>query len=93
MQEIKNLAGTLTEAFALLKKIHVDAHSSLNAELTRAHDNASKVKSIVADLREANKQVEAFLGEANTNFPPVEEPSEFHQKTDINGVTLLGNFK
>lgn len=97
MQEIKSLASTMSEAFTLLKKIHADANTTLNAELARAHDNATKVKSLIAGLKEANQQVEAFLGETNTNFPPAEEPvkaePEFKQKTDINGVTLLGNYK
>jgi hypothetical protein len=94
MQEIKNLASTLTEAFSLLKKIHSDANGNLNAELTRAHENATKVKSLIQGLKEANEEVESFLGTTNTNYPPVEVPAEeFKQKTDINGVTLLGNFK
>jgi hypothetical protein len=91
MKEVHDLASGMKEAIASVKKISADAKSSLAVEISRAHTNASKVKSLATDLKSANLEVEDFLGETGSNFPSSEEsttPRVVGPKPDINGVIL-----
>lgn len=94
MREVLELAAGMREAIGALRKDHVSLASELHSEINRSQVNASKVRSVVTDLKGANNEVEAFLGETGSNFPTSEE-SNIHQpdgdkktETDINGVTL-----
>jgi hypothetical protein len=92
MREVKDLAAGMKDLLAGLRKANVDAKGALMSEVTRAQGNAKKVQSVAADLREANKEVEEFLGETGSNFPPSEDSKtpqqDGHNKADINGVTV-----
>lgn len=87
MREVSDLATSMKGAISALRKIHADARAEFEKEVTRANLNAGKVKALTSGLKEANSQVESFLGEAGTNFPPETEVSE-KPHTDLNGVTL-----
>lgn len=91
MQEVRDLATGMKEAVASLKRISIDARASLDVEIGRAKVNADKVKSLAQGLKEANLEVESFLGESKSNFTPSEGSDTQQQtglKTDVNGVTL-----
>lgn len=68
----------------------VDAKNELVEETKRAIDNASKVRSFTKDLKDANGEVEALLGDTGSNFPPEDgnTPPPDGLKHDINGVRL-----
>lgn len=92
MREVKDLASGMKDAIANIKKLSTDAKSGLLSEIDRAKVNASKVTSFTQELSDANKEVEAFLGDTGSNFP-TSEPSPTpavkpKPHTDINGVTL-----
>lgn len=81
----------MKDAIAGIKKLAVDAKAGLNSEVSRAQSNANKVLALTADLKAANLEVEAFLGDTNSNFPPTGTDSNTPLSTgthDINGVTL-----
>jgi len=101
MQEVKDLAAGMRGLMANLRKLNVDAKNRLTSEVTRAEVNAQKAMSLASELSDANKEVEDFLGESGSNFPPseasdtqpqvgekrkIEEPQI--RKGDINGVVL-----
>lgn len=101
MREVHDLASGMREAIASIRKNAVDAKNGLASEIVRANVNADKVKSLTDDLKEANKEVESFLGESGSNFPPSGDSNTQQQdglnkgvqtgvkpETDINGVTL-----
>ena len=91
MKEVHDLATGMKELIASIKRDSANAKGALVTEAMRAKDNAAKVHSIAADLKEANKEVEEFLGETGSNFPPAGETLNtpaVKPKTDINGVTL-----
>ena len=83
------MATGMMEAIASLKKSHVDAKSVLMSEIARANSNAEKVRALAQGLKEANQQVEAFLGQSGSNFPPEEVVVHLEPlRADINGVIL-----
>jgi len=89
MKEVRDLATGLKESIAAIKKASLDARSGLDAEIARSQINAEKVKSFTNDLKEANQEVESFLGESNSNFPSSEDSNtQQHASADKNGVTL-----
>lgn len=91
MREVKELAAGMKEVLASLRKDSADAKDQFMSEAARAKVNAAKVKSLAVELSEANKEVESFLGESGSNFPPTEasEASPIQLlHTDVNGVTL-----
>lgn len=100
MQEVKDLAAGMRGLMAGLRKLNVDAKNKLTSEVARAQVNAQKAISLATELSDANKEVEEFLGESGSNFPPLEDSAippatgqkremEHHtQRTLSNGVTL-----
>jgi hypothetical protein len=70
MQEVKDLAAGMRGLMADLRKVNVDAKNKLTSEVARAHVNAQKAMSLATELSDANKEVEDFLGESGSNFPP-----------------------
>lgn len=86
MREIKELSVGLRESLAALKSVSVGAKAALVSEMAIAKVNAQKVQALAAELHEANKEVEAFLGETGSNFSSLEDSST--PKPDSNGVTL-----
>lgn len=88
MREIKELAVGLKESLAALKSASAGAKSSLVSEMQRATVNAQKVQSLAIELKDANKEVEDFLGETGSNFSSSETSSTPAVKSDVNGVTV-----
>lgn len=90
MREIKELAVGLKESLAALKSASAGAKASLVSEMERAKVNAQKVQSLALELKDANTEVEDFLGDTGSNFPSSEGSSTPPPvlKTDTNGVTL-----
>lgn len=93
MQEVRDLASTMRELFESVRKVSADAAAEFQAEVSRAHDNASKLQALTKELKSANLEVEGLLGSAGSNFPPdeVAKPVKFAETeatTDVNGVTL-----
>lgn len=92
MREVKNLAAGMKDAVASLRKLSADAKSNLDVEISRANVNAGKVNSLAKELKEANLEIEEFLGETGSNFPSSEEsdtqPPDAAGHADKNGVTL-----
>jgi len=92
MQEVKDLAAGMRGLMAGLRKLNVDAKNRLTSEVTRAQVNAQKAMSLATELSDANREVEDFLGESGSNFPPSEDsdtpPAVTLLKPDINGVSL-----
>lgn len=89
MREVKELAAGMKEVMASLRKSSADAKSEFMSEVERAKINAQKVKAVAGELRDANKEVEDFLGETGSNFPPSEgssTPAPPSGKPDVNGV-------
>lgn len=95
MREVHDLAAGMKEAIAGIKKAAADAKSSLAVEISRAHVNAGKVQTMTSDLKSANLEVEEFLGESGSNFPPPGEELNTPPPltADINGVTINSNVK
>lgn len=92
MREVHDLAQGMKEAIAKIKKDAADAKSSLATEISRAHANAGKVQTMVTDLKSANLEVEDFLGESGSNFPPPGQELNTHPApTNQSGVTLNPN--
>lgn len=101
MQEVRDLANGMKDIIASLKRTNVAAKEGLMSEVTRSKVNAQKVKSFTKELSDANKEVEAFLGDTGSNFPSSEdldtqpqdgrkaaaEPTE-QSRADANGVML-----
>lgn len=94
MREIRDLAAGMKETIASLKKMNIAAKSELNSEVERANVNASKVKAFTKELKDANLEVESFLGETGSNFPTSEgsdtpQPSgTLELQADRNGVMI-----
>lgn len=92
MREVKDLASGMKEAIANVKKLTTDAKAGLNNEIGRALTNADKVRTFTRELKDANLEVESFLGDTGSNFTPEDGNTQQHdgnpQKPDINGVTL-----
>lgn len=91
MREVKELAAGMKEVLAGLRKDSADAKGQFMSEAERAKINAAKVRSLAVELSEANKEVEEFLGESGSNFPPTEDSGTSPTplpKPDINGVTI-----
>src|SRR6266403_4494523 len=98
MQEVRDLAAGMRGLMADLRRLNVDVKNELTSEVSRAHVNAQKARSLATELRDANKEVEEFLGESGSNFPPSEAsdtlpvagPKEgpHYPRTLSNGVTV-----
>lgn len=92
MREIKELSVGLRESLAALKSASAGAKASLVSEMERAKVNAQKVQSLAVELKEANKEVEEFLGETGSNFSSSEDSSTpappSQPRADMNGVTM-----
>lgn len=97
MQEVKDLAAGMRGLMADLRKLNVDAKNRLTSEVTRAQVNAQKAMSLATELSDANREVEDFLGESGSNFPPSEDSATLpvvgeveYVKPDVNlnGVIL-----
>ena len=99
MREVRDLAAGMKDAIASIRKSAADAKGSLAVEISRAQVNASKVSSFADELKEANLEVEEFLGETGSNFPSSEASitpapagrkmmEHTQSRTDLNGVTL-----
>lgn len=90
MREVKELASTIKDAVAGLRKTNEYVKSAFNAEVQRATVNADKLRSFTQELKDANAELEASLGDTGSNFPTSEESSTPAQPsvTDRNGVTL-----
>jgi hypothetical protein len=91
MREVRELAEGMREAVASIRKTHTDAKSGLEVEVARAAVNSEKVKAFTQELKDANLEVESFLGETGSNFPTSETSATPRPaggpRTDINGVT------
>lgn len=89
MREVHDLASGMKDAINKIKQAAADAKSGLHAEIGRAQVNAGKVQAMTADLKAANLEVESFLGESGSNFPPGED-SNTHElgSPDRNGVRI-----
>lgn len=70
MKEIKNLSSSLKTMMDGVKSAAADAQAQFQAEAERAKTNAGKVVSVAQDLKTSNLELEAFLGESDSNFPP-----------------------
>lgn len=92
MREVKSLAQGMKEAIANVKKANLDAKSELDGEIQRSLTNADKVRSFTRDLKDANGEVESFLGDTGSNFPQEggsDTPSQnTSHRADANGVIL-----
>lgn len=98
MQEVRDLAAGMRGLMAGLRKLNVDAKNKLTSEVERAHVNAQKAMSLAGELSDANKEVEEFLGESGSNFPPSEvsdtppvagpKEAPHYPRTLSNGVTV-----
>lgn len=88
MQEVRDLATGMKEAVESLRKINADAKASLQTEIARGNVNAEKVLSLANSLKDANKEVESFLGATNSNFEPEVKTEIVKLRADLNGVTL-----
>lgn len=73
MKEVKALGSSLRFMMDSIKKSASEAQSSFELEAQRALVNSDKVKSAASDLKSANQEIESFLGETQSNFPPSEE--------------------
>lgn len=96
MREVKSLAQGLKDTIASVRQMTIDAKNDLEAEAKRALGNAAKVVSFTKDLKDANAEVETFLGDTGSNFPPPTgntQPQDGHPKHDINNVTLNPEIK
>lgn len=98
MREVSKMAADMRGMVANLKKLNTDAQSGLAAEVSRANVNAEKIKAFTQELKDANLEVESFLGETGSNFSTSEKSdtsgiSDTQQQgtvvpPDKNGVTL-----
>lgn len=88
MREVRSLAASMRAAMDSLKQATMEAQESLLVEVERGNTNAQKVRSMTKELKEANLEVEAFLGETGSNFTPSEASSTQQPRADANGVTL-----
>lgn len=98
MQEVKALGASLRDMMGQIKSAAADAQSAFQTEAQRALVNSGKVKSAAADLKSANLEIESFLGEAGSNFPPSEtstpptptgSPPVTPQAVEFQGSTLV----
>lgn len=91
MKEVRALGSSIRSMMDNIKRSAVEAQASFETEAQRALVNSDKVKSVAADLKSANLEIETFLGEeTQTNFPPSEGsspvipvPVEYHGSTLI----------
>lgn len=90
MREVKELASTIKDAVAGLRKTNESVKSAFNAEVQRASVNADKLRSFTQELKDANAELEASLGDTGSNFPSSEELNTQAPPAvaDRNGVTL-----
>lgn len=90
MREVKALGSSLRDMMDKVKKSAADAQANFQTEAERALSNSDKVKSAAADLKAANLEIESFLGEADSNFPPSEEsPPVTPHPVEFHGTTLV----
>ena len=87
MREIRDMAAGLRDAVATLRKEASTAKHTFKSEFLRAQANTAKFKAFTQELKDANAEVEGFLGETGSNFPTSED-SSIPSHPDINGVTL-----
>ena len=83
MREVKGLANTMRGLIAELKQGHAAAMGRFNQEAAISKVNLEKVNAVTEELAEANREVEAMLGDTGSNFPE-QEKSQFDQ----NGVKV-----
>lgn len=97
MQEVRDLTTVLSDAITFVRQAHANAKETLAAEVIKARANVDKVNSMTQEFKKANLELEAFIGNTASNFPPPDEDLKvstgldelkLEQKTDINGVTL-----
>ena len=82
MREIKGLADTVKATVAQLRANAAQATNNFQNEVNHTNANIGKLNSLTAEMANANKDVEAILADAGSNFAPLE------QKADSNGVTV-----
>lgn len=73
MREVRSLADTLRTTVLALKAKTNKSIEGFQSEVQRAHDNNGKVDSLTKELKLANQEVEAVLGDTGSNFPTSEE--------------------
>ncbi len=86
MREISGLASAIRNTVATMRKAHADALDNLNREVTASKVNLDKVNAFTEELKAANLEMEASLGDTGSNFPTSVILPE--QSPDLNGVTL-----
>ena len=79
MREIKGLASVVREHVAQLRANAAQATKNFTTEVTNTNENISKLNSVTAEMKVANKEVESILNDVGTNFPEV-------KPVDVNGV-------
>jgi hypothetical protein len=90
MREVKDLAGTIRGTVAQLRTTTAQAKNRFAAEVAHTQASVAKVNSFSDEMAEANKEVDALLADAGSNFEPAqaELPGVTTQpKADSNGVT------
>jgi hypothetical protein len=97
MQEVRDLTTVLSDAITFVRQAHANAKETLAAEVIKARANVDKVNSMTQEFKKANLELEAFIGNTASNFPPLDEDFKTYTgqdelrvepKADINGVTL-----
>lgn len=86
MREISGLASAIRDTVSTMRRAHSDALERLSSEVMASKANLAKVNSFTDELQAANREMEASLGDTNSNFP-TSAPSQA-SSTDLNGVTL-----
>lgn len=89
MREVRDFATAIRTSVEALRRTTEAAKGELMTEIQRGNVNAEKVRSMTKELKEANLEVESFLGETGSNFSNSEESNtQAPPRADINGVTL-----
>lgn len=98
MREVKGMASVMRDTIKELRAAHVQATDDFKQEVTTAKGNLMKMKSMTADLREANREVEKEFAGADSNFPTSEGETPKQPSTSsgtlqvaIDTKTLLQN--
>ena len=91
MREVRNVAEVMRETMRQLKADSVAAVGEFQKEVSVSQEQMGKVRALTSELKEANQEVSAMLGESGSNFStkvPASENSGVTTKPDINGVTV-----
>jgi hypothetical protein len=86
MRELNDMVTGMKQVINNLRSSAVTAKNAFQSEVTRAQVNTEKVQSFTTELKDANKEIEDFLGATGSNFPTSEATITPH--ADINGVTV-----